>query len=77
MALNNKKGFEESKIHDKRIVDYYIKNNKQACLASDNEDKQKKFDIIINNHKQIQKYLALNFQKLIYIMNMKNIQKIV
>ena len=63
MALNNKKGFEESKIHDKRIVDYYIKINKQACLASDNEDKQKKFDIIINNHKIDTKIFRSDFSK--------------
>jgi hypothetical protein len=63
MALNNLNGFMESKIHDKRIVDYFKEKYNNTRLATDNEDKQKKFDIIINNHKIDTKIFRSDFSK--------------
>lgn len=49
--MNNPNGYKNSKKLDAYLVDYFSKHGKDARLATDSEDKLKKFDIVINGKK--------------------------
>lgn len=47
--MNNPQGYIESKELDKKIIQYFKNQHIDARIATDNEDKFQKFDIIVDN----------------------------